>query len=96
MHPEGDKKVAAQLERYEDLAYQTPPLEIPPDLLEAEEAPLVLTYVDDRLTVTLGDLVLFRSVSLLPIPGRHRIGFATWGPDLGVTSIELERAVPSK
>jgi hypothetical protein len=89
LHPAGEKKVAARLERYEDLAYQLPPTALPESLLAAEEVALVLALVDDRLTVSLGDLVLFRSVSLRPIAGRHRVGLATWGPDLGVSRITL-------
>lgn len=68
------------------------PIELPAELLAQEEMTLTLAYEDRRLTVSLGDLVLFRAVSLQPIPGRRRIGLATWGPDLGLTGIELERA----
>jgi hypothetical protein len=96
LHPDGQKRVAAQLERYEDLAYEVPPMDLPPALLAGEEEVLLLTYLDGRLTVALGDLVLFKNVSLHAIPNRHRIGLATWGPSLGLAALELERAVPTK
>lgn len=91
VHPDGDKKVAARLERYEDLHYQVPPQDLPALAEGTEERPLLLTLHDDRLTVTLGPLVLFKAVPLLPIPGRHRVGLATWGPDTAVGALELEK-----
>jgi len=96
VHPAGDKQVAARLERYEDLHYQLPPQPLPLPDKDAEELPLLLTCFDGRLTATLGDLVLFRNVSLLAIPGRSRIGFSTWGPDTAVAAIELEVPQPTR
>jgi hypothetical protein len=46
--------------------------------------------------VTLGDVVLFKNVSIHAIPARHRIGLATWGPAVGIHSLELERGLPAK
>jgi hypothetical protein len=77
-------------------ACQIPPQPMPPELLAQPEKPLTLTYLEGRHTVTLGDLVLFKNVSLHAIPNRHRIGLATWGPSLGIAALELERAVPAK
>lgn len=91
VHPEDGGKVAARLERYEVLAYQTVPLPVPEAQRSAEEVSLVLTYEDRRLTVALGEVVLLRAVSIDPIPGRHRVGLATWGPEPAITSFELER-----
>lgn len=96
VHPDGDKKVAARLERYEDLHYQVPPQDLPAPAADGPMLPLLLTFHDDRLTVTLGSLVLFKGVSLLPIPGRTRVGFCTWGPDTGVDAVELERPAPAR
>jgi hypothetical protein len=96
VHPDGDRKVGARLERLEDLHYQLPATEIPAELLAAESLPLVLAFHDDRLTVTLGPLVLFKGVSLHRLPDRHRIGLATWGPDTAVHRIELLRSAPAK
>jgi hypothetical protein len=46
--------------------------------------------------VTLGELTLLRGVSLLAIPGRQRIGFATWGPETSVAAIELEQPAAAR
>ncbi len=96
VHPDGDKQVAARLERYEDLHYQVPPQPLPVVAKDVEELPLLLTFNDGRLTVTLGDLVLLRSVSLLAIPGRQRIGFSTWGPETSVAGVELEQPAAAR
>ena len=96
VHPEGDKKVAARLERYEDLHYQVPAQDLPPPGKEGAALPLLLTLRDGRLTATLGTLTLFKNVSLLPIPGRRRIGFSTWGPSTGIEALELERPAPPR
>lgn len=86
VHPRGEGLLGARLERYDRLVCQTKPLDAP----GGEIQPLVLTYRDRRLTVTLGDLVLFEDVPITPIPGRHRIGFATFGPSPGLAELRLE------
>ena len=43
-------RLRAELERYQHLFHQAPPVELP----DAETRRLVLTYLDRRLTVTLG------------------------------------------
>jgi len=86
VHPHGKEEVQARLERYDRPLYQTPPRKTP----EGEVLPLVLTWHDRRLTVTLGDLVLLEDATARPIPGRHRIGFSTWGADPGLVSFRLE------
>jgi hypothetical protein len=96
VHPDGDKKVGARLERYEDLHYQLPAQDLPPPGKEEAAVPLLLTVHDGRLTATLGTLTLFKNVSLLPIPGKHRIGFSTWGPSTGIEALELERPAPPR
>lgn len=96
VHPDGEKRVQARLERYEDLHYQVPPQELPPLGKDEVSRPLLVTFVDGRLTATLDSVVLFRGVSLLPIPGRTRIGLSTWGPSPGIAAMELERPAPPR
>jgi hypothetical protein len=54
-----------------------------------EPVRLELVYYAQRLTVRLGDTLLFDQAPLLPIPGRHRIGLATWGEAMRIDSLEL-------
>ena len=88
VHPQGGNAVAAQLERYDHLYYQAPPVEAPADEDGLRE--FVFTYLDGRLTVTLGGVTIFDEISLLPIPRNTRIGLTTWGPQLGLATLELE------
>ena len=50
----------------------------------------MLTYHEGRLTVTLGEVVLFDEVSIHAIPGKHRIGVATFGPEVGIERFDLD------
>ena len=50
----------------------------------------MLTYVDRRLTVTLGTQTVLDAVPVTPIPGAHRVGFCTWGPEPRIAAFELE------
>ena len=86
LHGGGTKVLRAELERYQRLFHQAPPLEME----EAEARKLVLTYVDQRLTVTLGTLTVFDAVPVRPIAGARRIGFCTWGPEPSIAAFELE------
>ncbi len=86
LHPTGKDEVQARLERHEDLQYQT----VPVKLSDAESRKLRLELLGDRLTVSLGEVVLFDHVWIARVPDRHRIGFATFGPDLAIASFELE------
>ena len=61
-----------------------------------ETTKLVLTYFARRLSVKLGEHVLFDQAPLLPIPGRHRIGLVTWGEALRVEEIELRGPVRTR
>ena len=83
----GKDGVAAQIERYEHMYYQVPRTKIP----NAEVQKVVLTYQDERLTVTIGDVVLFDKVSITPIKTGHRIGFSTWPNNLGVRRLVLSK-----
>jgi hypothetical protein len=86
LHGGGKNVVRAELERYQRLFHQSPPIE----MQEAETRRLVLTYVDRRLTVTLGAQTVLDAVPVRPIPGASRIGFCTWGPEPRISAIELE------
>ncbi len=90
LEPRKDGKVRARLERYEMLLYLSPDVALPePD--DDAPLPLVLTLHDDRLDVHLGDATVLEGVSIRRIPGRHRIGVATWGPQPGLAGFELEK-----
>ena len=93
VHPRG-KQVGARLERYDRVVYQTRPLDRPKRKKKDDDGivPLVLEYRDGRVTATLGTLVLFDRVPVRPIPGRHRVGFATFGAQPGLVSFRLEAA----
>lgn len=87
LSPRGNKQVQARIERYDRLVYQS-------QLAPYEHTPkkpteLVLHYWADRLTVRLGEQVLFDQAPIRPIEGRTRVGLATWGPQLRVAEIEL-------
>jgi len=91
LHPRGNGRVGAQIERYDHLYYQIPPTEIPPPDEDGLRE-LEVVYHDRRLTVRLGGTTLFDAVSLTPIPGAHRVGIATYGPNVGFATLELERS----
>jgi hypothetical protein len=85
--PRGDA-VEARLERYDRLVYQSDPVPLP----EATEVrTLSLSYWDGWVSVTIDGTPLLDRVSIHPIPGRHRVGLATWGAQPKFQSIELSR-----
>lgn len=99
LEPAGRDRVRARLERYDRLVYSS---EVAPfgdgdgdgDGRNGKErrdgkARLELLYFDRRLVVRLGGRTLFDQASIRPIPGRHRIGLATWGEALRIAEIEL-------
>lgn len=79
-------RVTASLERYDQLVYESGPRDLAPEELRE----LALTYAAGRLSVALGDVVLFDGVPIRAIPQRHRIGIATWGPEVGIEHVELK------
>ncbi|MFN3242786.1 MAG: hypothetical protein ACE37K_14890 [Planctomycetota bacterium] len=87
LSPRGRDKVQARIERYDRLVYQS-------DVVAYESDPkkpttLELHHWADRLTVRLGSQTLFDQAPIRRIDGRHRVGIATWGPQLRITEIEL-------
>ncbi len=86
VHRGGKGKVQARVERYDRVVYQVPPQGAGADEVQA----LVLTCRNRRLSVSLGSTSLFDGVPITPIPGRHRIGFSTFGADPGLVSFRLE------
>ena len=89
LHPRGKDQIGAQIERYDHLYYQIPPTPIAaPDEDGLRE--LEVVYHDRRLTVKLAGTTLFDAVSLTPIAGKHQVGIATYGPGLGLATLELE------
>ncbi len=101
VHGKGKGRVAARLERYDNLVYQVAPLEYrakpkkgkkekkPPKVEEI--VPLIVVYEDQRLSVRLGDVDLLKDVSITPIPNRRRIGVSTFGPKLRFAAFKLEK-----
>jgi len=89
VHPQGKGKVAAQIERYDHLYYQAPPMALP----AAEVQRLEITMHADRLRVTCGGVVLFVGEPVRSIPGAYGIGIATYGPGLGFERMELHKLV---
>ena len=86
--PHGKTEVSARLERYDRLVYQTERLPLP----ETEESRvLTAALANESFSASLDGLTLFDAVPLSSIPGRHRIGFATWGQDPTIERIELSR-----
>ncbi len=90
VHPKGKGRVAARLERYDNVVYQVQPIK-----LEKQEIHLlVLEYREGRFTATIAGKPLFEDVPINPIPGKRRIGFATYGPNLAIADIRLDRIKP--
>ena len=86
--PHGKGEVSARLERYDRLIYQTERLSLP---AAGESRVLVASIAEDRFSAKLDELVLFDEVPVNYIPGRHRIGVATWGPSPAIERVELSR-----
>ncbi len=86
LEPHGDT-VRAYLERYDQRVHMSPDVPFAGDAKKTTK--LVLAYFARRLSVKLGEQVLFDQAPLLPIPGRHRIGIATWGEAMRIEDIEL-------
>lgn len=89
-----DDKVRATLERYDLRVHQS---DLVPFVKDGKKAiKLELTQHARRLSVRLGEQLLFDQAPLLPIPGRTRIGLATWGEQLRVEEIELRGPVRTR
>jgi len=93
LEPQGDG-VRAYLERY-DLRYYMSDL-VPWQADDKKTKRLVLQYYGKRLSVQLGDQVLFDQAPLLPIPGKHQIGIVTWGENLRIEAMELRGMARTK
>ena len=85
-NPRGDK-VQATIERYDRLVYQSDPMPYESD--DKKPTQVELLYYGDRLTVRVGTQTLIDQTPIRAIPDMHRIGLATWGPQLRVTELEL-------
>lgn len=86
LEPQGDG-VRAYLERYDLRVYMSDL--VPWQVDDKKPVRLVLQYFGKRLSVQLGDRVLFDQAPLLPIPGKHQIGVVTWGESLRIEAMEL-------
>ncbi|MCB9879196.1 MAG: hypothetical protein H6835_16495 [Planctomycetes bacterium] len=84
--PHGEQ-VQARLERYDRQVYESDRVPYPSDPKKPTQ--LELLYWGKRLTVKLGDQVLFDQAPIRAIPGKERIGIATWGPEPRIVEIEL-------
>ncbi len=85
LDPQGET-VQARLERYDRLVYESDRVSWEVD--DKKPTRLSLVYYHKRLSVRLGEALLFDQAPLRPIPGRDRIGIATWGPTLRISAIE--------
>jgi len=81
-------RMEARLERYDRLVYHSDPVELP---AVEDGRTLSLSFWDGWFSATIDDVVLFDRVSIRAIPDRHRVGLATWGPDVLIRSVELYR-----
>jgi hypothetical protein len=86
LEPHGEQ-VRAWLERYDQRVYMSDLAPMPRD--GKKPGKLTLSLWADRLTVALGETTMFDQAPLLPIPGKRRIGLATWGEALRIEEIEL-------
>ena len=86
LEPDGDG-VRGYLERYDQRIYDSGRIAWPRD--EKKGTALQLVWFGKRLSVRCGKETMFDQAPLLPIPGRHRIGLATWNDDLRIEAIEL-------
>ncbi|MFY9343062.1 MAG: hypothetical protein WAT39_11265 [Planctomycetota bacterium] len=94
LDPDGNDKVRAYLERYDQRIYDSG---TKPWKLDGKKGnTLELQWFGKRLSVKAGGEVLFDQAPLLPIPGKHRIGIATWGENLKLEAIELRGPVRTK
>ncbi|MDA1264549.1 MAG: hypothetical protein O2816_05645 [Planctomycetota bacterium] len=79
-------KVSARLERYDRLVYESDPIE----LAEVEDGrELLFTVWRGWAKASLDGVELLPRVSIDPIPGRTRVGVATWGPAPVFQEIEV-------
>ena len=86
LHPSGDGKAQASLERYDRQVHESAPT----DFAWADGMQLAVAYENRRVTVRLANATLFADIPVNPIPGKSRIGFATWGPEVKFAGFELE------
>lgn len=82
-----DDKVRATIERYDRLVYQSDAVKY--EAHDKKPTQLELLYYGGRLTVRLGTATLFDQTPIRVIPDMHRIGLATWGPQLRIKALEL-------
>ena len=85
-NPRGDN-VQATTERYDRLVYQSDPMPYESD--DKKPTQVKLLYYGDHLTVRVGTQTLIDQAPIRAIPDMHRIGLATWGPQLQITELEL-------
>jgi hypothetical protein len=86
LRPAGEGRAQASLERYDLEVYTSAPA----GFAWADTLDVALTYEARRVTVRLANAALLTDVPIDPIPGRHRIGLSTWGPEVKLASIDLE------
>ncbi len=88
--PEGGKDtIVVRLEKYDDEYFSSGRVTVP----EAAKYTLVAPPPGNRLTLTLGGVVILDNVGVprLDVAGAERIGFATWGPAIGIARVLIAR-----
>ena len=93
LDPDGDG-VRGYLERYEHRLYMSDRVPFAVDAKKSTR--LEITWYLRRLVVKLGEHVLFDQAALRPIPGKHRIGIATWGEQFRIEELELRGPVRTR
>ncbi len=88
--PSGRDSISARLERYDRLVYQSEPAEM--SKVEGNVRRLSLSCLDDEVSVSLDEVVIFDRVPIYPIRGKHAVGLATWGSEPRIRTFELSRA----
>lgn len=88
-----EKDLRARLERYDNLVYQIAGVDLTKVERKDPDAPreLELVLVDGLLTVRFGGASVFDAVPLIEIPGKTRIGWSTYGPQVRIARVRLDR-----
>lgn len=85
--PSGRTAVSARLERYDRLVYESEPMELVK--VEGAARRLVLSCLDDEVSVGLDDVVLLDRVPIYPIRGKSAVGVGTWGGEPRIQALEV-------
>ncbi len=85
----GGKKMRVGLEKYDNLFFRSSDLELP----TADKYVVLLERLREQITLTINKVEVFTRMHVPPLRVKDstRIGFSTWGPDLGFEAISIVR-----